>query len=174
MLPIRRGDGTGLSAKGFSEVRKGDGTVLWSAGTQIPDSVVSRPADTGTFDTDASSGIVISPKEDFPEIGAVISQNVSGATRARLYDYSSGSYVRSVDISSLSAGDAFSFEFDFETSNDYGFELDADGSTYTQGFADESNYPYTGEQIDIVARSEAGSQSGGVPTNVNDVGSSGL
>ncbi len=41
MTPIRKGDGTGLNAKGFSEVRKGDGTVLWSAGPAIPDSVVS-------------------------------------------------------------------------------------------------------------------------------------
>jgi len=40
MMPIRRGDGTGLSVPGFSEVRKGDGTVLWSAGADIPDSVV--------------------------------------------------------------------------------------------------------------------------------------
>jgi len=37
MAPIRRGDGTGLNAQGFSEIRKGDGTVLWSA---IPDSDV--------------------------------------------------------------------------------------------------------------------------------------
>jgi len=34
---MRKGDGTGLSAKGFSEVRKGDGTVLWNA---IPDSEI--------------------------------------------------------------------------------------------------------------------------------------
>lgn len=37
-MPIRKGDGTGLAAKGYSEVRKGDGTVLWNA---IPDSVAS-------------------------------------------------------------------------------------------------------------------------------------
>ncbi|MFP4218809.1 MAG: LamG-like jellyroll fold domain-containing protein [Salinarchaeum sp.] len=35
MAPIRRGDGTGLTPKGYTEVRKGDRTVLWSA---IPDS----------------------------------------------------------------------------------------------------------------------------------------
>ena len=34
MVPIRKGDGTGLAAKGYSQVRKGDGTVLWNA---IPD-----------------------------------------------------------------------------------------------------------------------------------------
>lgn len=35
--PARKGDGTGLAFKGFTEVRKGDGTVLWSA-NDIPDS----------------------------------------------------------------------------------------------------------------------------------------
>lgn len=35
MTPIRRGDGTGLDPKGYTEIRKGDGAVLWSA---IPDS----------------------------------------------------------------------------------------------------------------------------------------
>lgn len=46
MTPIRRGDGTGLDPEGFTEVRKGDGTVLWSA-IDIPDSGVSR----WTFDS---------------------------------------------------------------------------------------------------------------------------
>lgn len=30
-MPIRKGDGTGIAPKGLAEVRKGDGTVLWSA-----------------------------------------------------------------------------------------------------------------------------------------------
>lgn len=41
MPPIRKGDGTGLAPKGFAEVRKGDGTVLWSANT-APESGVAR------------------------------------------------------------------------------------------------------------------------------------
>ena len=39
MVPIRQGDGTGLAAKGYSQVRKGDGTVLWNA---IPDSEANQ------------------------------------------------------------------------------------------------------------------------------------
>jgi len=35
MAPIRAGDGAGLDGNGYSQVRKGDGTVLWNA---IPDS----------------------------------------------------------------------------------------------------------------------------------------
>lgn len=42
MIPIRQGDGTGLSVPAFTEVRKGDGTVLWSAGAEIPDSGIPQ------------------------------------------------------------------------------------------------------------------------------------
>lgn len=42
MNPVRQGDGVGLSAAGFSEVREGDGTVLWSQGGAIPDSAIAQ------------------------------------------------------------------------------------------------------------------------------------
>lgn len=42
MIPIRQGDGTGLSVPGVSEVRKSEGTVLWSAGAEIPDSPLAQ------------------------------------------------------------------------------------------------------------------------------------
>jgi hypothetical protein len=42
MRPIRQGDGTGLSVPGFSEVRRGDGTVVWSAAPDIPDSAIQQ------------------------------------------------------------------------------------------------------------------------------------
>ena len=48
MVPIRKGDGTGLAAKGYSQVRKGDGTVLWNA---IPDSDLYYPVDEGSGTT---------------------------------------------------------------------------------------------------------------------------
>jgi len=59
MMPIRRGDGTGLSVPGFSEVRKGDGAVLWSAGGDIPDGGLSHRYDasqlTGSQGSDVNS-----------------------------------------------------------------------------------------------------------------------
>jgi len=42
MAPIRKGDGTGFTPKGFAGVRKGDGTILYSAEPAIPDSGVAR------------------------------------------------------------------------------------------------------------------------------------
>lgn len=41
MPPIRLGDGTTVAPKGFSEVRKGDGTIL-SSGNAIPDNAIAQ------------------------------------------------------------------------------------------------------------------------------------
>jgi hypothetical protein len=38
-MPIWKGDGTGLAPKGFAEVRKGDGTVLWESVSIPPNGV---------------------------------------------------------------------------------------------------------------------------------------
>jgi hypothetical protein len=43
MVPIRQGDGTGLAPSGYAEVRKGDGTVLYSGA--IPDSALAHRYD---------------------------------------------------------------------------------------------------------------------------------
>lgn len=52
MNPIRQGDGTGLSVPGFSEVRKGDGTVLWSLEGELPANVIypSQPLEQTTYE----------------------------------------------------------------------------------------------------------------------------
>lgn len=57
-MPIRKGDGTALAPKNFAEVRKGDGTILWSAGTEgaVPASAIHQWAyDEGTGTTAADS-----------------------------------------------------------------------------------------------------------------------
>ena len=142
----------------------------------IPDSVVSRPDDDGDTTTQDSLGLAITTNSSFSAIAARISSNTTEATRARLYDYSTESYVATQDISGKSAGDTFSFEYDFISGQDYGIELDDDGSEYAIGFADNANeYPYEGSDIDIVARSENGSQvdDGTASSNavaVNDIG----
>ena len=59
MAPMRLGDGASLRAKGYSQVRKGDGTELWNA---IPDSVVEDFED-GNLDNysgDKTSQTIIS------------------------------------------------------------------------------------------------------------------
>lgn len=143
----------------------------------IPDSVVSRPDDDSTFTQSISAGLVIQPASDFDAIAARISANTSGTTRARLYDYDPNvdAYVMTVDISGLSAGDTFSFDYNFKAGSEYGFELDDDGVSYRSGFITAIAYPYTSSDIDIIARSENGTQiDDGTPSsnvaNINDIG----
>jgi len=59
MAPMRLGDGTSLRAKGYSQVRKGDGTELWNA---IPDSALLQIDATQDSASDGSS---ISTLTDF-------------------------------------------------------------------------------------------------------------
>ena len=123
----------------------------------IPDSVVSRPDDNDSVSDDPSRGLVINPNSTFQSVGVEISTNTSGVSRARLYDYDADQYIETVDVSDLSAGDAFKFDSEIKQGQDYGLEADNDGSSYTIGFNDgATDYPYTGEDIDIVAGSSGG------------------
>lgn len=87
MIPIRQGDGTGLSASGFSEVRTGDGTVLWSAGGEIPDSQDLFGRWDASDKTDLSSSF---PAEAGPELSSTGSPSV-------LTDQKNGLNVASYD-----------------------------------------------------------------------------
>ena len=60
MTPIRMGDGTGLSPKGMAEVRKADGTVLWSADT-IPDSGLVHHYDASELDVSDGGSVTAWP-----------------------------------------------------------------------------------------------------------------
>ena len=140
----------------------------------IPDGVVSRPDDDDAITgRDDSNGHVFNSESDYSAIGARISNNTSGVTRARLYDYVADAYIETIDISNLSSGDAFAFESEISANQDYGIEVDAEGEGYTLGFASgEDNYPYTTEDIDIdiVAQSRDGESRTGQAQAVNDIG----
>ena len=143
----------------------------------IPDSVTSRPDDDESESSfSESQGLAIVSSKSFSGTKARISSQTSGVTRARVYDYGQSEYIASTDISGLSSGDVFQIDFDFQSGVDYGIELDAEGGDYTAGFnRDERDYPYTGTDIDIIARSRNGTQiddgtsSSGV-SSVNDIG----
>jgi len=179
MAPINLPDGTEVSeivlpdGSTASEVLAPDGSTVFGG---IPDSVVTRPADRSTSGESNSRGLAISPASDFSAIGARISNNTTGVTRARVYNYSQSAYVKSVDISALSPGDAFTIDYGFDSGQDYGIELDANGSSYTIGFAGGAkDYPYTSTDVDIIAASIDGSQStGDSAQGVNDIGNTGF
>lgn len=138
----------------------------------IPDSVNSRPNDDQNTGNTSSFGLVINPNESFEGVGARISNNTTGVTRSRLYDYSAGSYIETVDISALSSGDAFKFDSTIDEGVDYGIEVDDSGNSYTVGYrSDETAYPYSGTDIDIIARSVDASQNSSADViGVNDIG----
>lgn len=160
--PVRDALG-GLRASFLLSSRAGGGGA-------IPDSVVSRENDDSTTTGPQSIGVAISPNEDFSAIAFRISSNTSGFSRARLYDYSSNSYVKSKDVSGLTAGDTVRFDYTYIANNEYGFEIDDNGASYTQGYPSSYGYPYTGSELDIINRSIGGSQTTNNPNNVNDVG----
>ena len=109
-----------------------DGDVVFTA-LNIPDSVVTRQQDDATSPESSPFGMVVKPLEDWDDIGARLSNNTSGVTKAYIYDFSDGTLIADVDISSLSGGDAFTFGASIEANEQYSFVADAEGSSYTNG-----------------------------------------
>ena len=144
----------------------------------IPDSVVSRPDDNDEGgDQSVKIGHQIETKTSWPSIGARISNLTSGVTTAYLTDDNNNT-IETTDISSLSAGDAFTFEnVNLEANTKYRIVLDADGSDFTPGINNdiaESDFPFTSEDIDITARVFDGSTGGDQVTMVDDIGNTGF
>jgi len=141
-------------------------------GSAIPDSVASRETDNRSVDTTGDNGLVIEAKSDWPSIGVRISSNTSGATTARLEDNSDGSLIADVDISELSSGDVFTFDdVNLSANKKYNILLNAGGSAYVNGYYDGgANYPYTSDNVDIVARMYKGSEGTINPINISEVG----
>ena len=141
------------------------------AADDIPDSVVSRPDDNDTTNRSDSRGLRINPNASYEAVGVRISANTSGVSRARLYDYNASEYIETVDVSDLSSGDTFSFDSSIYEGVDYGIELDDNGDSWTMGFADGAqDYPYTGDDIDIVGNSIDGTKDVVNAQAVNDIG----
>jgi hypothetical protein len=150
-----------------SEVIAPDGSTVFSG---IPDSVTSRPDDDNT-DTSGSGerGVVIKPSSDFQEVGARISSNTSGVTRAYLYEGFAVTLLDSKDISNLSTGDAFKLQGNLTAGENYSIVVSAEGAGYTLGFASNTdNTTYSGTDIDIINGIANGSSNN--TQAVNDVG----
>jgi len=149
-----------------------DGSTVFS---EIPNSVTTRPSDdsTGTG-TSQDGGVQITLSSDWPSIGAQISDNTLGATRAYLID-SSGNQIKSVDISGLSAGDSFSFDnVNLTAGNTFVIYINAEGSGYDIGFANTTSYTFGGADLDITAGYSNGVNTSHQPRGVNNIGNTGL
>lgn len=129
--------------------------------SSIPDSVVSRPDDDASFENDSFQfGLLIETSQSWPSIGARLSQNVSGQTRAYLYRVSDDTLIRDVDISGLSALDTFTFDdVDLSENTQYTVVVGAEGANMTHGQYEAASFPYTSSDsnLQIVDNAETSS-----------------
>jgi hypothetical protein len=148
--------------------------------TDIPDSAVSRPDDNNSDGRTSADGVEFVLADDFTENGYRISNNTSGATRARVIDLSDGSTIATKDISTLGAGDAFTIAANYQGGQSYSIVLDAEGSTYTQGFKNfsaegqEYDGPYQSQDIDIIGGVAKETNNGAAIANIIEVGNVGF
>ena len=141
----------------------------------IPDSVASYPSDTSDATLNGSRGVVFVLSDNFDRIGMRISDMSEDFTRLRIYDYDEGDYVKSKDVSDLNAGDTTRLDYNFKSETDYGLEIDAEGSDWTFGFSSGADdYPYESDDVDIISRSDDGSQTENSAGAINDVGNTGF
>ena len=145
----------------------------------IPDSVVSRPDDDRSFDSENTFGVRIETSQEWEDFGGRLSQNISGQTRAYLYRVSDGQLMGDLDISGLSALDTFVIsDVNLAANEQYNFVVDAEGSTFTQGSFENSVYPYTSSDgnLEIVngAQGETGTPGGDDAINILEAGNIGF
>lgn len=126
-------------------------SVAFDVGSTLPDSVVSRPDDNVSGSITRKLGLAFEVSSSFEEVGFELSSNVSSPTRAYLYDNDAGSQLDSVDISTLTAGDAFTISAGYQTGVEYLVWIDAEGSNYTFGYYDTPSFPYSSTDVDITA-----------------------
>ena len=147
----------------------------------IPDSVVDRPDDTRTFSESTKNGLVFEAKANWPEIGAIISNQTSGVSTAYLEQMNSAgdtiqSTIDTTDISALSSGDPFTFDSANISDGDvFAILLDNAGGTYTMGDADDGdNYPLTTANLDCIGGWFQGSRVDSNTRAIDEIGNTGF
>jgi len=133
----------------------------------IPDSVVERPADNSSASTTNKQGTRIETDVEWPEIGARLSANVSGPTRAYVFRVSDGQLMGDIDILNKVAGDTLTIDldnplqpFDGTNATRYNFVADAEGASWTNGWLDGSSFNYTSSDGNISMINGASGETG--------------
>jgi len=116
---------------------------VFSGGDAIPDTLVSRPPDDGSTTPTTKLGLRFTTAVDWPKnsFDAKISQNVLSQSTAYLYRVSDSTLIDTVDVSSLVAGDSFTFAASLSAGTAYDVVLDNNGSSWTTGFDTGTNFP---------------------------------
>lgn len=115
----------------------------------VDGSTTPLDTDSSSFSDSDKTGIEFNPNISLKGIGATISSQTSGFAKAYIEDDSSN-VLDSKDISSLSAGDSFEFNYSFTPGTTYQLLLDNNGGSYTVGFLSAS-YPFTSSDVDVTA-----------------------
>ena len=117
----------------------------------IPDSVVNSPDQNNTGSFDVKRGVELSTEVEWPEIGAELFPAVDAATRAYVFRMSDGELMGDVDITGKSGGDTFTISFDDALTPDdnYNLTIDAEGSSYDNGWVGSADFPFTSDDGDL-------------------------
>jgi hypothetical protein len=135
----------------------------------IEGTTASREADDSSNSVTGRSGVRINPNTSLSGVVASFSSNVSGVTTAYLILDSDGSILDQTDVSDLSSSDTFRLSADLSSGTDYRVVVDADGSSYTDGFYSSPNFPYESTDVDVTYSYYDGSGRGNAVDAISDV-----
>jgi len=136
----------------------------------IPDSVITRDADTSSVSSSEYEGEVLNPNSNISRLRAEVSANTTGISEMGIYR-TDGTQI-AVDTSVTSAGDVADFDnISLSSGTDYYILVYNAGSSYSFGFGPK-NHPYTSTDGDLtgtVSGSSLGSLSEGGNNNVRSI-----
>jgi hypothetical protein len=141
-----------------SQVVDPDGNVVFEAGPDIPDSLVSRPDDNSTQSNNADMGIVFETSRVWPDFQARISQNQGFASDEEMVirEGTSGSDIAVVDVSANSPLDVITFDsIGLQANTEYSvFMRTPSGESRDRGINDSTNYPILSDDGNLVMTGE--------------------
>ena len=141
--------------------------------SSIPDLVVTRAKDNNTISNSNKRGIEIHTKTQWQSIGARLSSNVSGVSKAEIIEISTGNILQTVNISGLSSGDTFTFDnVELESGKNYSIIAWDEGNGHNSGTNNTSD-TYTSDDLDIVGGIRQGTVSADY-SNIVEVGNIGF
>jgi hypothetical protein len=134
----------------------------------VDGTTVSRPDDSDAVtNNDNYGGIVITPNTDLKGVTAEVSTNTNSVSTMYLTDTSN----TTLDSASVfGGGDEATLSADLSAGTKYYIYVDEVGATFTLGYAFDPSYPFTSDDVDIVAGVREGlGEDTGFAWGVNDV-----
>lgn len=147
-----------LSVQGSGD----DASVVLDGGST---GVTTRPSDTGSDSVSTEHGLRVNATTDIQRFDAVVSSQASGLTTAYLYYASNGTLIETTSVTDGAAN----FSSSLNAGTEYWILGDADGNSYTRGYNEDKNNPYTGDHLDIYGGIYDGNQGTGSVYNFKSI-----